>query len=115
MKKEELREVFHQGFALADVLTLVPGQDCMMFKADEFRTDNEIIYIPDMCLNEITAYRTPNPEEYDHIISNCYTGQDFIDEADGDEDLAYRLFCYCNWQHPSSALHEVDYEDEEES
>lgn len=114
MTKEELREAFHQGFALADLLTLVPGQDCMMFKAEAFRTDDEVIYIPDMCLNEITAYRAPHPEEYDHIIGHCYTGQDFIDQCEGDEALAYRLFCYCDWQHPSSAIAEVEYDDEED-
>lgn len=114
MTKEELREAFHQGFALADLLTLVPGQDCMMYKAEAFRTDDKVIYIPDMCLNEITAYRAPHPEEVDHIIGHCYTGQDFIAQCEGDEALAYRLFCYCDWQHPSSALPEVDYDDEED-
>ncbi len=113
MTKEELKEGFHQGFSLDDMLTLIPGQDCMIFKADKFRTDDEVIYIPDMCLNEITAYRTPDPEEYDYILSNCYTGRDFIDEAGGNEALAYRLFCYCDWQHPSSAINEVDCGEEE--
>ncbi len=114
MTKAELLEAFHQGFALDDLLTLVPGQDCMMFKAEAFRTDDEVIYIPDMCLNEIVAYRPPRLDEYDNIIDNCYTGADFVDECGGDEALAYRLFCYCNWQHPSSALPEVEYEDEED-
>ena len=114
MTKEELCESFHQGFALADLLTLVPGQDCMMFKAYAFRTDDEVIYIPDMCLNEITAYRTPLPEEYGHIIGNCYSGADFVDLCDGDEALAYRLWCYCDWQHPSSALPECEYIDDDD-
>lgn len=114
MTKDDLREAFHQGFCLADILTLSPGQDCMMFKEEAFRTDDEVIYIPDMCLNEITAYCVPRPEEVDHIIHNCYTGQDLIALCDGDKALAYRLWCYCDWQHPSSALPECEYDDEED-
>ena len=46
-------------------------------------------------------------------MDKCYTGNDFIDLCDGDVKLAERLFRYCDWQHPSSALNEVT-DDEED-
>ncbi len=47
------------------------------------------------------------------VLSNCYTGQEFIDECGGDVEKAERLFWYCDWQHPSSAVDELA-DDEEE-
>ena len=132
MTKEDLRKAFHQGFALADVLDLVPGQDCMIFKAEKFSADDQVIYIPDIDLNEIPysvdlsednslrdasngkwESMTAN-EQIDLVLSYCYTGDDFVDLCEDDEALAYRLFCYCDWQHPSSALPECEYDDEED-
>ena len=53
-----------------------------------------------------------NGEEIEEVLSVCYAGVDFVQECAGDVKLAERLFYYCDWQHPSSALPEVDYEDE---
>lgn len=108
MTKEELREGFHQGFALADMLELVPGQDCMMFKAENFRIDDEVVYIPDMCLNNITAYRPPECEDVQYTLDRCYTGRDFVELCNGNRELALRLFKRCDWQHPSTELLEME-------
>ena len=51
-------------------------------------------------------------EVIDEVVDSCYTGNDFIEECEGDVELAERLFWYCDWQHPSSEFPEV--EDEEE-
>ena len=114
MTKDELRECFHQGHTLEWALPLVNGQDCLIYKAEQFRTDDTIIYIPDMTLNNITVFSVPVDEDVDYTLDRCYTGADFVKLCEGDEALAYRLFCYCDWQHPSSAFPEVDYDDEED-
>ena len=67
-----------------------------------------VIYVPDTSLNHIPLDRPiTDPEELVEVLSNCYTGQDFIDECSGDVAKAECLFCYCDWQHPSSAIDEL--------
>lgn len=106
-----------------------------MFKADEFSSGDDIVYIPDIDLNEIPVdhnLSVPNSmmdasngwwgpmtaeEQVDLALSYCYTGKDFVDLCEGNEEMARDLFAYVDWQHPSSAYPEVaeDYEDEEET
>ena len=114
MTKKELRECFRKRLTLELALPPTDGQECLIFKAEQFRTDDEIIYIPDMFLNNITLTTVPIDEDVDYTLDRCYTGADFVELCEGDEALAYRLFCYCDWQHPSSAFPEVDYEDDED-
>lgn len=115
MTKTELYNKLLKGASLEDVLTLSDGQDCLIYKGSFFRVpDNEIIYIPDITLNDIPTSHPVTRKEIKHILGHCYTKQDILDECDGDAALAYRLFCYIDWQHPSSAFPEVDYEDEED-
>lgn len=100
---------------MGELFTFSEGQECYIFKAPEFKAGAEILYIPDTCLNEIPVTEAPTCEdEADNIIDCCYTGDDFIKECDGDVELAERLFAYCDWQHPSSALPEVEDDEEEE-
>ena len=113
--KTMLRSQLQQGHTLNDLLAFGPGQDCEIFKADRFYPGDVVIYVPDVALNHIPLNRpVTNLEELDEVLSQCYTGQDFIDECSGDEEKAERLFCYCDWQHPSSAIDELD-EDGEDS
>ena len=114
LTKAELRARLEQGKALCDILQLTDGQECEIFKADVFRIDNKVIYIPDVVLNGLVRFvhDIRSSDEYaDDVIQNVFTGQDFVDECNGDVRLAEQLFWYCDWQHPSSALPEV-YEDE---
>ena len=114
LTKSELRARLEQGEELCDILQLTDGQECEIFKTDEFRADNKVIYIPDVALNGLVRFvhDMRNTAEYaDDVIQNAFTGQDFVDECNGDVRLAEQLFLYCDWQHPSSALHEVS-EDE---
>ena len=115
MTKAELREYLKAGYFMNDAFDFGPGQDCEIFKADFFEAGDEIIYIPDVSLNEIPMNAPITDEEViDEVIGKCYTGNNFIEECDGDKELAERLFWYCDWQHPSSALPEVDDREENE-
>ena len=90
-----------QGHALIDLLAFGPGQGCEIFKAATFYPGDVVIYVPDVSLNHIPIDRPIiDPEELAEVLSNCYTGRDFIDECSGDVEKAKRLFYYCDWQHP---------------
>lgn len=112
MTKAEIRAELLGGTTLNNLLPFGPGQDCEIFKADHFSPGDEVIYVPDVTLNEIPLDRPITElEELDDVIGNCYTGDDFIDQCEGDRALAERLFWYCDWQHPSSAVNELIDED----
>ena len=109
LTKEKLKLQLQQGHTLNDLLAFGPGQDCEIFKADKFYPGDVVIYVPDVALNHIPLDRPiTDQEEFSEVLSNCYTGQDFIDECHGDTEKAERLFCYCDWQHPSSAVDELE-------
>ena len=115
MKKADLRLALLSGKTLGELLDFGPGQDCIIFKADEFVPGDEIIYIPDIFLNEIPVGAPITAEEIEGVLHDCYTGDEIIRMCDGDQEWAERLFYYIDWQHPSSALDEVtDDEDEED-
>jgi len=104
MTKNELRLLLKAGATLVELLEFRPGQECEIFKANSFYLGDEIIYIPDIYLNEIPIDRPiTDPEELEDVISHCYTGDDFVDECNGDVEMAERLFWYCDWQNPSAA------------
>ena len=126
MTKQELREKLMSGQILDELFHFTRGQECLIFKADKFCAGDEIIYIPDIDLNEIpvdTNLSVDNSmmdelnrgwgpmtaqEQINLALSFCYTGDDFVDECGGDVEKAERLFWYCDWQHPSSAVDELD-------
>lgn len=115
MKKTDLKAALRSGAKLNDLLSFGPGQDCEIFKADKFSEDDEVIYVPDVSLNEIPLDRPiTDPEELNSVLGYCYTGEDFLEECDGNLELAERLFWYCDWQHPSSAADEIQDEEDEE-
>lgn len=113
LTKDELRQKLQSGAKMEDMFKFRAGQECDIFKAEDFISGEEILYIPDLDLNEIPTERpVSGPEEIDDILHSCYTGNDFIEECHGDVDLAIQLFWYCDWHHPSSALPEVEDKDE---
>lgn len=114
MTKDELREALENGTCVGTLFDLSDGQECLIFKEKLFEVGDDILYIPDVYLNEIPLWRSLKNEEIEEVIDKCYTGNDFLKECTGDANLAKALFCYCDWQHPSSALSEViDYVEEE--
>ena len=113
MTKKELARRLKSGEKLKDLFSFVYGQECEMYKAVFFTRGDEIMYIPDLSLNSIPTDEdlSDNEEEIKRVIGCCYTGDDFIDLCKGNEKLAEDLFCYCDWQHPSSALDEIASDD----
>ena len=87
-----------------------------MFKADigEAPEPDEIIYIPDVDLNEIPLDEQIPEDDISDIVGYCYTWQDFLDDMEGDAEQAFRLFNYVDWQHPSSAAGELKMDSAEE-
>lgn len=115
MTKAELRDYLKAGYFMDDAFDFRPGQDCEIFKAEEFKAGKEIIYIPDVYLNVIPRETCITDDEViDEVESNCYTGDDFVEQCGGDREKAERLFWYCDWQHPSSAMDEGAVDDDEE-
>ena len=115
LTKKELKLQLQQGHTLNDMLAFGPGQECEIFKADRFYPGDVVIYVPDVALNHIPLDRPiTDPNELEEVLDQCYTGQDFIDECHGDAEKAEHLFWYCDWQHPSSAVDELD-DDEEDT
>lgn len=115
LTKDELRLALEGGARLIDMFDFLPGQECEIFKSERFRTGDEIIYIPDLSLNEIPIDMViDDPEAVEDILDSCYTGNDFLEECGGNRALAERLFHYVDWQHPSSALPEVEDDEDDE-
>lgn len=115
MTKKELFRALLCGSTMQELLPLIQGQECLIYKADKFSISPNVIYVPDVSLNEIPYGEdlSDDPEAIHDLLGYCYTGLDFLNECNGNAELAERLFWYCDWQHPSSALPEV--EDDEEA
>lgn len=108
LTKQELMNELARGKTMLELFDFVPGQECEIYKAGEFVTDRTIIYIPDLTLNKIPVDRPVcDRDELDYVLAHCYTGADFLEECGGNRLLAERLFHYCDWQNPSSALPEI--------
>lgn len=116
MKKSELEVRLRNGEIMDNLFHFRLGQDCYMFKADigEAPDPDEIIYIPDVDLNEIPLDESIPEEDISDIVGYCYTWQDFLDNMEGDAEKAFRLFDYIDWQHPSSAAEELKMDSAEE-
>lgn len=113
MTKQELREYLKTGHTMDDAFAFRPGQECEIFKADCFEPGDEIIYIPDLSLNMIPLEAPiTNDEDIEDVVDSCYTWYDFVELCGGNAEMAELLFLYCDWQHPSAALPEVDDEEE---
>ena len=109
MKKQELAQYLREGKCLDEIFFLKQGADCTIFKADEFSASDDILYIPDMELNKINYFSSVKDEkEIREILDECYTGNDFMDICNGSERIAKELFSCVDWQHPESALLEVE-------
>ena len=121
MTKSELRKELKEGKHLEDILNLSAGQDCIIYKGKFstepkgiFKYGTDIIYIPDVNLNDIEIERPLNMDEIDYVISECYSTVDFVEICNGHENLARNLFNYVDWQHPDIHDFLEGYDDEEQ-
>lgn len=124
MTKEDVRNRLLDGEIPDSIFRFRLGQECMIFKAEEFTPGDGILYIPDIGLNEIPLYKdlSADIEVVFDVLGKCYTGDDFIALCANRFGVtraskkAEELFNYVDWQHPSSVLDagELDDEDEEE-
>ena len=118
---EKIQPFFH------DILPLAKGQNCDIYKSDKAWheiEDDDVIYIPDIDLNQCWKFwqlsESEMIEDYDfnsgwnryvkEFLRNCYTKADF-EEIAGDK--AEELFDFVDWQHPASAWEEPWWDDEE--
>ena len=117
MTKTEVKERIYKGECLSDMFEFTDGQDCEIYKGD-WNSGEDVIYIPDIDLNEICINRPLiqilDEEEIEDILSSLYTGRDFMELVDDNEELAKRLFYYVDWQHPISAFNEIMCDEEGE-
>ena len=108
MTKVELKLKLEEGKIMDDLFHFTKGQECLIYKADLDPAHpvsmDEIIYIPDISLNEIPCDNPiTDPDIIKDVLDQCYTPQDFVDICDGDNVKAEELFRYVDWQHPSAA------------
>lgn len=100
MTKKELKDKLSAGANITSLFDLTDGQECLIYKGN-FEVSDQIIYIPDVDLNEIDIESVLDDEEIENVISHCYTGNDFVEECNGHEDLAKELFGFVDWQNPN--------------
>lgn len=99
--KECLRKELECGKRLKDIFEFSDGQDCVIYKG-KFDLENrkDIIYIPDIFINDIDIEADFLTEmEIKNVLENCYTTEDFIEEAQGHVNLAERFFSLVDWQY----------------
>lgn len=113
INKQEVIEQLKTGKTLSDLFKLQMVRN-VIYKGDFAATD-DIIYIPDIDLNEIPINIPLTKERLKDIEYDLYSGNDFINECKGNVKLAKELFDWCDWSHPSSAINDIvlGYEDDE--
>ncbi len=112
MKKAEILSRLKEGEKIERILSLSWGQDCPIYKAAAFTEGDDVIYVPDVWLNEIefqTGDGWDEEAEEKRLRGMLYTGDDILAECGGNRKLAEELFNCLDWQHPSSALDDYPY------
>lgn len=112
MTKGELKDKLIAGTFLVDLFNFTDGQECLIYKG-KFEVSDQIIYIPDVDLNEIDTESVLDDEEIKNVLNHCCTGKDFVVECNGHEKLAEELFRFVDWQHPNIQDVLDAYDDEE--
>lgn len=100
MKKEDAKGLLERGKKIDEIFDLSLGQDCLIYKAlawPEDVTSSEVIYIPDIELNELDSPEISVEEK----LCYMYTAEDFLAEANGNVAVGKDLFEFCDWQNPT--------------
>lgn len=103
MTKQDIRDWLMAGEALVNVFPYNKnGQDCTIFKTESLGKPDDVVYIPDISLNDLNCYEgNLSMDDINDILNCCYTTKDFWDEAYGNKKCAESLFIQCDWQHPN--------------
>lgn len=113
MTKQELSQELVSGKLLYDLFLWTPGQECEIFKAEEWKSGDEILYIADLYYTRLYLMRI-EPDDLEDVLERCYTGDDFLEAAEGDEELARQIFETVDWQSPFTLADELEREEDEE-
>ena len=105
MTFHEVETALKSGRKLSDLFEFTVGQDCMIYKADQFV--DEVIYISDLGL---VVGDGP-----DSMMDAVWTGLDFIDAAGGNRELAEKIFCLVDWQSPYTEADQLEREEFEDA
>lgn len=99
MIREEAKKLLLEGKKIGEIFDLIPGQECMIYKGEwpDDTSSEDIIYIPDIDLNELDDSDVPVSEK----LSLMYTAGDFLKEAGGNILAAKDLFDFVDWQNPN--------------
>lgn len=100
MTREEAKELLEQGKRIDEIFPLSEGQDCMIYKGewpDLPEASDEIIYIPDIDLNDLEDDDVPVSEK----LGFLYTAKDFLSQTGGNVLAAKDLFNFVDWQNPN--------------
>lgn len=118
MTKAELIKELCRGRKINSLFDFKEGYECLRFKSEKpFQSipNNEIIYIGE---TQLLFKPTLDKDDIKSLINDgkCCTKQDFIDECNGHEDLAERLFEFVDWEAPEldsllGAYDDYDFED----
>lgn len=106
MTKKELAEALENGKTMCELFQFSLGQECDVFKADDFKVGDEILYISDMYNCRLYIRPIKGMDDIEDILDCCYTGNDFLDAAGGNPILAEHLFNICDWQSPYTEAEE---------
>lgn len=114
MKYKELVAELRAGKTLESLLNLTQGQNCFIYKAKGKCFDlNEVIYIPDVSLNDIPTDYVMSKDDLAECSAYFYTWKDFLDLCKT-EDKALELFDLCDRANPWTVLDEMERENQED-
>ena len=99
MNKQEAKELLLSGKSIDEIFELSDGQECWIYKSEwpSDSSSDQIIYIPDIDLNEMDDGEI----SVDEKLSHMYTAADFLDQTNGNLKAAECLFNFVDWQNPN--------------
>ena len=114
MKIKELEEKLFSGLPLIEILPMINGQECLIYKGDwDDLEDDDIIYIKDTC--DYGDCREPFPaEEIPSVIEQCcYMKGEFLSACNGNERIAKDFLEWPDWETPDIDQYLESYDDDE--
>ena len=111
MTKKELADALQAGKIMNDLFPFSPGQECEIFKSKDWTPGDHIVYISDMYFLRFYFKPIKSLEDLEDILDCCYTGDDFLEAAHGNAELASEFWGLCDWQSPYTVADEYEREE----